>query len=389
MKARKIGALASVLLMVLTMMAPMPASADAKRRIAVMPFEYGAVSGSVGAYDLGKGIATLLITRLVNDGTYSVIDRQHLDSILKEQNFSVSDRVDASTACKIGKLLGVDAVVHGTITAFGFEDKRSSASIPSVSIPYASIPYVGGLGGLFGGMRVSSRKQRARTAIDATVTDTNTGQILAAIHGYGESKKEASSFGSYDIDSSDFTTSLAGEATQQAVEDLGSKLIAMANKIPDNQSLALQNVEGRIADVTGTEVIVNVGKQNGVQVGDLLQVERPFKTVKDPATGKVLKEICNTIAIIKVKQVENDNSTGDVIKGGGVAVNDAVKKTTMEVSAIVVTPLPDAAGSAPQPPKTTLTTTGKLLNQTEAAGGAGGAKSGAGAAVKKPSTAAK
>ncbi len=77
----------------------------------------------------------------------------------------------------------------------------------------------------------------------------------------------------------------------KTVEQMGTQLISMAAKIPDNQSLALQNVEGRVADVTGREVIVNVGKQNGIAPGDHLSVDRPYKTIKDPVTGKTLKEM--------------------------------------------------------------------------------------------------
>lgn len=363
MKARRTIALGAILMLLAATLIPQAAMAGPKRRIAVLPFEYGAVSSSLGGYDLGKGVASLLITKLVNDGTYSLIDRQHLDAILKEQNFSVSDRADASTANKIGKMLGVDAVVYGTITAFGFEDKRTSYSAPSVPIP-VSIPYVGGVGSLFGGFHGSSRKQKARTAIDATVTDTNTGEILAAVHGLGESTKASSSFGAYDVDSSDFSSSLAGEATNQAVEQMGGQLIAMAAKIPDNQSLALQNVEGRVADVTGREVIVNVGKQNGIAVGDNLSVDRPYKTIKDPVTGKVLKEMTSTIALIKIKEVAQDNATGDISKGGGVKVGDAVKKVSTDVSAVVITPLPDAGGGVGSvQPKTTMTTTGTVLKK--------------------------
>lgn len=364
MKVRNWATWLSIVLVASTLVFPLESRADAKRRIAIMPFEYGSVSGPLGGYDLGKGITTLLVTKLVNDGTFSVIDRAHLDTILKEQNFSVSDRADRSTACKIGKLLGVDAIVTGTITAFGFEDKRTSMSVPSVPVP-VSIPYVGGLGGFIGGMRTSSRKQTAKTAVDANVVDTNTAQILAAVHGDGESTKKGSSFGSYVCDSSDFSTSLAGEATMQAVEKLATQLVAMANKIPDNQSLALQNVEGKIADVTGNEVIVTVGKQNGLAVGDNLQVDRSVKTIKNPDTGEVIKEVYVQIAIINLKQVDKDNSTGTITRGGSVKVGDTVKKVTTDVTAIVLTPVPGAEGSGTPPAvrKTTMTTTGTVLNK--------------------------
>src|SRR5579884_2317972 len=104
------------------------AFAQDKKRIAIMNFDYGTVSTSViqifgSNEDVGKGIADMLVDRLVNDGKYSVIERKALDKLIAEQNFSNSDRADASSAAKIGKLLGVDAIVVGSITQFGRDDK--------------------------------------------------------------------------------------------------------------------------------------------------------------------------------------------------------------------------------------------------------------------------
>src|SRR5438067_5777310 len=105
--------------------------AQSKKRVAVMNFDYATVQSSVAAIfganqDIGKGIADLLVDKLVNDGTYSVIERKMLDKIIAEQNFSNSDRADANSAAKIGKILGVDAIIVGSITQFGRDDKKTS-----------------------------------------------------------------------------------------------------------------------------------------------------------------------------------------------------------------------------------------------------------------------
>ncbi len=82
-----------------------------KKRVAVMNFDYGAVTTSVTQLfgtdqDIGKGIADMLVDRLVSDGTYSVIERKQLDKIIAEQNFSNSDRADPSSAAKIARISG-------------------------------------------------------------------------------------------------------------------------------------------------------------------------------------------------------------------------------------------------------------------------------------------
>ncbi len=105
-----------------------PALAQDRKRVAVLDFDYGTVRSVVQAYfgtdqDVGRGISILLEQKLVEDGKYRVIDRTALEKILKEQDFSNSDRADASTAAKIGRILGVNALIVGTITQFGGENK--------------------------------------------------------------------------------------------------------------------------------------------------------------------------------------------------------------------------------------------------------------------------
>src|SRR5438093_9107822 len=86
--------------------------AQQKKRVAVMNFDYATVHSSVMSIwgadnDIGKGIADLLVDKLVEDGRFSVYERKALDKIIAEQNFSNSDRADPATAAKLAKLAGV------------------------------------------------------------------------------------------------------------------------------------------------------------------------------------------------------------------------------------------------------------------------------------------
>jgi curli biogenesis system outer membrane secretion channel CsgG len=322
---------------------PSASFASAKRRIAILPFTYGAaVEHHVVTRDVAKSIADMLTTKLVNDGTYTVVDRETLDSMLKEQNLSVSDRADPATACKIGKLLSVDVICTGIIDEFGFENHETH--VGAGSIGYGYIPYVGGLSFRGGGHHTG----KVHVAIDCKLVDVNTGEVLAASHSTGDSTRSGTDILGSGGGSYDFASSIAGEATAQAVDDMGTQIIAAANKVPDNQA----NVTGKIADVTGTTVIVNVGSNNGIAVGDNLTVDRIVKTIKDPASGAVLKELKNTIAVIKVSDVDKGSSTGTVVKGTGVKVGDDVKKAGTDVTAIVVTT-----------PPTTINVTGAVLKK--------------------------
>ena len=96
-----------------------------------MNFDYATVrdvSSSIFGtdVDIGKGITDMLVEKLVNGGVFSVIERKALDTILNEQNLSNSDRFDSNSAAKIGRLLGVDAIITGSITQFGRDDKSTN-----------------------------------------------------------------------------------------------------------------------------------------------------------------------------------------------------------------------------------------------------------------------
>ncbi len=150
------------------------AQTSGKKRVAVLDFDYGTVQSYVSEIyganqDVGKGITDMLVEKLVKDGKYSVIERKALDKILAEQNFSNSDRANPATAAKIGQILGVDAIIMGSITKFGRDDK--SKAIGGLGIG----PRAFGIGG------VKRSEAKAVCAISARLVDTNTGEILAAV----------------------------------------------------------------------------------------------------------------------------------------------------------------------------------------------------------------
>jgi len=302
-----------------------PVPQGPKKRVAVMNFEYGTVMTSVQAIfgsnqDVGKGISDLLVMKLVNDGKYSVIERAALDKILGEQNFSNSDRADSSTAAKIGKVLGVDVMIIGSITQFGRDDKKTTVG-------------GGGYGlGKFGLGGVQSRNSKAVVAVTARMIDTSTAEILAVAEGKGESSRGGTSLvgaggggtggggGGLDMSSSNFGATILGEAVHSAVSSLGQQLDDKADAMPVHKMV----VAGLVADVSGNSLILNVGSKSGVKVGDILQISRVVRTVKDPATGKVIKSVTDKIGEAKVTEVDENSATVIFTGSGAAKVGDAV-----------------------------------------------------------------
>lgn len=300
-----------------------------KKRVAVMDFDYATVHGGVSAIfgqdvDIGKGITDLLVKYLVKDGTYSVIERKALDKILAEQNFSNSDRANPASAARIGKLLGIDAMIVGSITQFGNETKNTK---------------IGGAGGGLGGFGIGGfgrSKSKAIVGIDARMVDIDTGEILAVAEGKGESQRSSTSLlggggnwhgfgaGGVDFGSSDFQNTIIGEAVKTATEQLSGQVIA------GNTKLAVRTVivQGLVAAVEGGQIILNVGSPSGIKVGDQMSVERVTKEIKDPATGKVLRRLSTPVGMVKITDVDEVSAIAEPVSGTGFKVGDAVKTVT-------------------------------------------------------------
>jgi curli biogenesis system outer membrane secretion channel CsgG len=303
------------------------AVAQQKKRVAVLNFDYGTVQSAVVALfgtnvDVGKGVSDLMVQKLVEDGKYSVIERNALDKVLNEQNFSNSDRADSSTAAKIGRVLGVDAVIMGTITQFGRDDKNTTVG-GGVMGNYTN---KFGLGG------VQKRKAKAVVGISARMVDTSTAEILAAVTGSGESTRAGTSLlgagggdsaqanGAYDMSSKNFADTILGEAVHKAVDSVGTQLDAEATSLPTRKV----QVAGLVADVSGNTLILNVGSKSGVRVGDMLDVSRAVRTIKDPATGKVIKTITNKMGTATITEVDESSATATYNGTGSAKIGDSV-----------------------------------------------------------------
>ena len=85
---------------------------EKKTKIAVI--EFTDLYGNITAF--GKYLAEELITKLFQTGKFRVIERQLLNKVVEEQKLSLTQLIDPESAKELGRILGVDAIVSGTIT---------------------------------------------------------------------------------------------------------------------------------------------------------------------------------------------------------------------------------------------------------------------------------
>ena len=196
------------------------ASAQGSKRVAVavMDFEFGTIENWWGQYDIGKGMADQVVDALVNDGSFRVIERKKLDTVLAEQDFSASDRADPSAAklSKVGKVLGVRYIIAGSITKFATESRGGGVKVKGI-----------GLGG---------KKAKSSVNLTARLIDTTTGEIMLSAKGVGESSKGGGfdfSKGGFGVgtDSEEWRSSGLGDAQEMACNELVTQLIAKKDRL--------------------------------------------------------------------------------------------------------------------------------------------------------------
>ncbi|WP_299408155.1 CsgG/HfaB family protein [Acaryochloris sp. IP29b_bin.148] len=286
------------------------------RRIAVLDFDYANVSktglsyGLYGQNGASKGISNLLTNELVKEGTYILVERSKVDAILAEQNLGRSGRIEPTTAAQIGRVLGVDAVLIGSITQFHVEEQSKGGS-------------VGGFFGLGG----KQKTQVAIVQLSTRLVSTATGEILTAAEGTGQADQSGGRGRILGIGvntDSDSSERLLGEASGQAVDKIVAQLAAVAPQLAA-QPATLPVEEMVVADVTGNQIVLNKGGAHGFRPGMVVSVERVIKDIKDPTTGKLLRRQTESVGRIQLTEVDAQSSVGKILTGTGFKVGDVAK----------------------------------------------------------------
>ena len=107
---------------------PSQASAQAKIKVALWEFENHAATSWWFYNDLGPAARNQIDTQFSENpklsSTFSVIERDKLDLVLKEQGLGASGAVDPSSAAKVGRLLGVKYIILGGIDKFSINQTK-------------------------------------------------------------------------------------------------------------------------------------------------------------------------------------------------------------------------------------------------------------------------
>jgi curli biogenesis system outer membrane secretion channel CsgG len=240
---------------------------------------------------LSQGATDLMVNALLNTNRFRVFERAKLDAILQEQGFQhFSGLVDQTTAVKLGKMIGVDSILTGSITNVSFK-KAEGIQIGPLKVGKSSVKVV----------------------MTIRIIDVTTGEILFSTVQEEEASKSAIS-GVLPIP----IPGGIGFSHQEAVDVL-SAVELICNKVVlnfvakmDRKTVELSSapLEGYVVKVESTssggitQVYINLGESSGIQVGDEIRIYREGEVILDPKTNEVLDRELDLIAQAKVMEVK-------------------------------------------------------------------------------------
>ena len=246
-----------------------PAAAQSKIRIAIWDFENNAPSSWWFWNEMGPAARNHIDTAFSEDpklsAKFSVVEREKLALVLKEQGLASSGAVDPQTAAKVGRLLGVKYVLTGGIDKFAINKTGGR---------------IGALGGLGGNV------VEAEATVNVRFVDTTTAERIVALAADGEVKKGGGFFRGNEL-SRDAEWGIASEAIEKASKAVVANLVG--GGYVDKLAAAMPTVtEGRIIKVEGNRAWINLGATAGLKAGDQLSVVSVGEALIDPDTGQKL-----------------------------------------------------------------------------------------------------
>ena len=263
--------------------------AASKKVVAVMPLEN--VSG-YSEQKVAEIMTEQLIVAIHSSGAYRVVERAQMGAVLKEQGFQ-NIASDQSKAVELGKLSGAEYTMLGKVTMAVVEENPTARTVSAIG---AAI----GLGDI-GRSGAIVNKFKGKIALEIRFVDNKTGEIIIAktIEGNKSGSSPAAAF---------------NNACKDAAENFLHELDG------------INPFRARIAEISGEDIYIDQGSDNGLRRGETLIVARESSPIivngqivgmKQHEVGRIkVVEVNSNYAVCRAQGNATNIHKGDVVKRG-------------------------------------------------------------------------
>jgi curli biogenesis system outer membrane secretion channel CsgG len=242
-----------------------------KRKVAIGRFTNETRYGKTFLVDansdpLGKQASDMLATRLVASQKFLVFERPDIDKVTAEQSITHQSR-----------LIGVDALILGSVTEFGRSTTGKSGFLSATKI------------------------QNAHAKVELRLVDVRTGYVFFTASGTGDASTESGEIAGFGS-KADYDASLNDRAIGAAISDVQNALIAKLEERPWRTD---------ILKVDGNQIYISGGSRQGIKVGDALAILRQGERVKSEQTGFEISLPPKAIGQIRVVSLFGEDETNE------------------------------------------------------------------------------
>lgn len=255
-----------------------------KPSIAVLPFRMTDLhqhqSGMIHLKEQEVNLLTnRFVTALVQTRKFTVVEREKLESLLKEMDLTKTGIVDPKKGVAIGKAVGADYFLTGEITAL------------QGNVQYSQVPYT----------KRYSRTTTGHISVQIRLIQTETTAIVAA-------RDE-----SFDLESKEpLTDGPAKHGNAVPAELLEELQRGIVNKLTGTVVDACYPI--KVVLMKDDTIYLNRGEGGGLTAGDRLTVFLQGEALVDPDTKEVLGSSETEIAKLEVLEVGAKSTKAKVLR---------------------------------------------------------------------------
>lgn len=265
-----------------------------RHRLAIAKFEdkTGTANNLFGSVnDIGGQAADALTSHLIKTDEFVILERQNLKALENE------NALQGNTS----QFVGVTALIFGSVMELGNKTEWMDAGLSKTKV------------------------QTCHAKVAIRLVDPKTGVAFFSEFGEADAKNQTSQtlgFGG----KSDYDATLTDKAINGAIAKLTGNIMNSLHALP---------WKAPILDVQDGTVMIGAGKLSGVKVGDVLQIYKPGKQVKNKATGAMIELPGKSVGKIKVASLFGSDILSE---GAACTVVQTSETPTTDMEARMETP---------------------------------------------------
>lgn len=255
-------------------------SAEAETRMSIVAFEN---ASRVKDSSFGGGLADILLSELMQNKNYYMVERLELDRTLNEQGLCMSGVCEDSSASQVGKILNLNYIVTGKIIDASYVTSQRQGQTVNIGSGESS--------------KTVTTTATIKVLVNIKVVDVETGRVVFSDNSEGQATSSVTiNTDDGNVNSSTETWSFYAVAAREAIGQVALKIMTRIDPI-----------EPYVMRVRGKEIVISMGRNDEIREGQKYMVVREGEPLRD-RNGEIVDVETIKVAEVIIKRLETNSS---------------------------------------------------------------------------------